>query len=349
LSVVKVGLVGLGTIGTHIARLLLDHRQGIEIVGAFTLESESVGRSLSDVVGAATASTVSVSDQLSDVLATGPDIVLHATQSFLEDVADQIFACIAAGANVISCAEELAYPQRRNPALAMKLDDAAKEAGVTIVGSGVNPGFLFDSFLAKATSICWDIQSISGRRVVDVSGFGEAIHRRLGIGYPANEFSAGHENGTIAGHVGFPESIAIVLRTLGLALDEPVEESFEPLIATESVETRYGAVDAGTTEGFIQRAVGRARGEDFIRLELVLHLQPEARGFPLMDTITISGEQPVNLSLTPGPSALLSTSANIVNSIPSVLMAPPGVQVVTDLRPPAAWLGGLGYLAGDRS
>ena len=344
MTAIRIGLVGLGTIGSHIAHLLLDYRHGFEIVGASTLDTHMHGKRLHEAVGAKTLSDVVVTDTISDVLRRGPDIVLHATQSFLKDIADQVFACIDHGVNVISCAEELAYPRRRDPELARKLNKAAIAADVTVVGSGVNPGFLFDSLLAKVTGICWNVESIVGRRVVDVSGFGKQIHERLGIGYTVDEFERGHEQGRIAGHVGFPESIAIVFQALGLSLDGEVEETFEPLVAPETVSTKYGVVEAGETEGFIQRAVGRWQGQDYIRLELVLHLQPEVRGFALEDTLKIEGEQPVDLSITPGPSALLSTSANIVNSIPSVLVAPPGVRDVTELMPPAAWLGGLDRL-----
>jgi hypothetical protein len=60
---------------------------------------------------------------------------------------------------------------------------------------------------------------------VDVIGFGENIHLRLGIGYTEDEFARGHEDGTIAGHVGFPESVEMVCERLGLDLDRPVEEN----------------------------------------------------------------------------------------------------------------------------
>ena len=348
MTAIRIGLVGLGTIGSHITRLLLDYRHGFEIVGATTLDTDMHGKRLHEAVEAKTPSDVVVTGTISDVLRRGPDIVLHATQSFLKDIADQVLACIDSGANVISCAEELAYPWRRDPELARKLNEAAIVADVTVVGSGVNPGFLFDSLLTKVTGICWNVDNIVGRRVVDVSGFGKEIHERLGIGYTLGEFERGHEQGTIAGHVGFPESIALVFQAMGLSLDGEVEETFEPLIAPDDVTTKYGVVEAGETEGFIQRAIGRWQGQDYIQLELVLHLQPEARGFALEDTIRIEGKQPVNLSLTPGPSALLSTSANIVNSIPSVLAAPPGMRNVTELTPPAVWLRGLDRVGSER-
>lgn len=337
---VRVGLVGLGTIGSHAARLLLDERSTFDLVGACTLEPDAHGAPLGEFVGASTAGPA-ISPRLDDVLALDPDVVVLATQSFLPQVLTDVEACVHAGANLVSCNEELAYPFRRHPDLAQTIDSLARQRNVTVLGTGVNPGYLFDSLLALSTGVCWDVQTIRGRRVVDVSGFAEGIHRRLGIGYTAEEFQDGHDRGTIAGHVGFPESIELVFETMGLALDDVVVEEFDPLVAETPAPTRYGELPPGRTEGFVQRAIGRRQGRDFVTLELVLHLRPEAAGFELQDTIDVEGAQPVHLSLRPGPDALLATSAQLVNSIPSVLAAPAGLRTVAETAPAAAWVGSL--------
>jgi 4-hydroxy-tetrahydrodipicolinate reductase len=189
--------------------------------------------------------------------------------------------------------------------------------------------------------VAWDIEGIRGRRVVDVSGFGENIHLRLGIGYTPEEFERGHENGDIAGHVGFPESIEMVCERLGVPLDGSVQERFEPMVAETPAPASYGEVPAGKTEGFVQRAVGKVNGEDWIRFELLLHLRPQAAGFEPADTFEIDGAHPVRMTLSPGMDAIPATSAELVNSIPVVLQAEPGLRSVKDLPIGAAWLGGL--------
>jgi len=174
-----------------------------------------------------------------------------------------------------------------------------------------------------------------------VIGFGENIHLRLGIGYTQDEFARGHEEGTIAGHVGFPESIEMVCERLGLELDGPVEETFEPYVAETPAPTRYGEVEAGRTEGFTQRAVGMVGGRARIQLELVLHLRPHSASLEPSDSIEIDGLHPVRLTLKPGMDAILATSAQLVNAIPVVLAATPGLKSVKDLPPTTAWLGDL--------
>jgi hypothetical protein len=338
----RVGICGLGSIGSSAARLLLDHREGVEIVAAATKEEDAIGRPLGAVVGADNAGGPDVADDLSAVIAAGPDTIIYATGSFLSQTAEDVLAIAQAGINLVSPCEELAFPFRRFATDATRIDAAARAAGATILGTGVNPGFIFDTLLTTASGVCWDVASVRGRRVVDVAGFGENIHLRLGIGYTAEDFESGHDEGTIAGHVGFPESIEMVAERLGLELDGPVEEAFEALLAETPAPARYGEVAVGKTEGFIQRATGTVGGEPLLQFELVLHLRPAEKGMEPADSFQIEGIHPVNLTLSPGMDAIPATAAVLVNSIPIVEAAAPGLRSVKDLPPAAAWVGPSG-------
>jgi 4-hydroxy-tetrahydrodipicolinate reductase len=318
--------------------LLLDYRQGVVVVGAADTDQQKVGQRLHQVAETSHLSAVVVSGTLDDVLAGEPDVVILATSSFLRDVLDDVVRCARAGVNVVSPCEELAFPFVRSPGAAARIDRAAQEGAATVVGTGLNPGFIFDGLLAYATALCWDITRIQGRRVVDVSKFGEPTHRQLGIGFTAEEFEIGHREHTIAGHVGFLESIDLLCERLGLTLDQPTAQTFEPMIAETEVRSNYGPVSAGRTEGLIQRATASANGGTSIVLELLLHLRPAAAGFDPTDTFVIEGVQTVNLTLNPGMDAVFATSAQLVNSVPIVILAEPGLKTVKDLRPGAAWL-----------
>lgn len=338
----RVGICGLGSIGSAAARLLLDHREGVEIVAAATKEEEAIGRSLGEVVGAENTGGPQISDDLAEVIAAEPDTIVYATGSFLSQTVEDIVAVAQAGIDLVSPCEELAFPFRRFAAIAERIDAAAREAGATILGTGVNPGFIFDTLLTTASGVSWDVASVRGRRVVDVAGFGENIHLRLGIGYTLEEFETGHQEGTIAGHVGFPESIEMVAERLGLELDGPVDETFEPMLAETPAPARYGEVPVGKTEGFVQRATGTVGGEPLLQFELVLHLRPREHGMEPADSFQIEGIHPVHLTLSPGMDAIPATAAVLVNSIPVVGAAAPGLKSVKDLPPAAAWVSASG-------
>jgi 2,4-diaminopentanoate dehydrogenase len=335
----RVAVCGLGTIGSQVARLLIEGRDGVEVVGAASKDETQVGRPLHELLGLGSEGPT-VADSVDALLAARPDAVVLATGSFLPDVRDDVLACARAGVNVVSPCEELAFPFTRDPDLAREIDEAARAGGATILGSGVNPGIIFDTLVMTASAVCWDVTAIRGRRVVDTVEFGQNIHLRLGIGFTPEEFEAGHANGTIAGHVGFPESIQIVCERLGLELDRPVEERFEPLIAETPAPTKYGQVDAGRTEGFVQIATGTIGGEELVRFELLLHLRPREAGYEPADTLELDGRHPVRLTISPGNDAVLATSAVLVNSLPGVVGADPGLVTIKDIPAPAAWLGG---------
>jgi 4-hydroxy-tetrahydrodipicolinate reductase len=337
----RIAVGGLGTIGSEVARLLIGHRKGVEIVGAASKDPSQVGRPLHEVLGLATGGRAVVVDSVEEAIEAAPEAIVLATGSFLPEVIDDVMLCAHAGINLVSPCEELAYPFRRDPELSAKIDATAKASGATILGTGVNPGFIFDTLVATCSGVCWDIAAIRGRRVVDTIGFGQNIHLRLGIGYTEEEFRAGHADGTIAGHVGFPESIELVCERLGLRLDGPVTEEFEPFVAQTPAPTKYGAIEAGRTEGFVQRATGTVDGAELVRFELLLHLRPREAGYEPADTIEIDGRQTVRLALNPGMDAVVATSAELVNSIPGVIRAAPGLKTVKDLPVATAWLGAM--------
>ena len=336
----RIAVCGLGTIGSQVVRLLSEHRKGVEIVGAASKDPSQVGRPLYELFGLDIGGGgPTVVDSVAQAIEARPEAIVLATGSFLPDVIDDVMVCARAGVNLVSPCEELAYPYRRDPKLAADIDAAAKAGGATILGSGVNPGFIFDTLVATCSGVCWDISAVRGRRVVDTIEFGQNIHLRLGIGYTEEEFKAGHEGGTIAGHVGFPESIELLCERLGLKLDGPVTEVFDPFIAQTPAPTKYGEVDAGRTEGFVQRATGTVGGVELVRFELLLHLRPNEAGYEPADTIEIDGRQSIRLSLNPGMDAVVATSAELVNSLPGVIRAEPGLKTVKDLPAATAWLG----------
>ena len=87
--------------------------------------------------------------------------------------------------------------------------------------------------------------------------------------------------------------------------------------------------------------LGRVSGSDFMSLELILHLRPREAGFEAVDTFTIDSGQSIHLTLNPGLDPVPATAAQLVNTIPTVIAAQPGLKTVKDLPPPAAWLGAV--------
>jgi 4-hydroxy-tetrahydrodipicolinate reductase len=330
---IRVIQYGIGPIGASIARLMR-HKPFLEIVGAIDSDPRKAGRDLGEVVGAADAPWgVLVSADAAPVLAKPADIVIHSTSSYLTSVMDQLLACVAAGLCIVSTCEELSYPFRKHPDLSRTLDTAAKEEGVALIGTGVNPGFVMDKLPLTLSAAAQRIDCLSAVRVVDASKRRLPLQKKIGAGMTPDEFRAQVQAGVIKHH-GLPESIAMVADGLGLALDD-ISETIEPMIAPEVIRTEFLEVAPGQVAGVHQVARGMAAGKEKIFMELKMYVGAKDPA----DTIVLKGEPDLTLTIAGGTHGDVATAAVVVNSIPSILAANAGLRTSRDL--PLSFFGSL--------
>jgi 2,4-diaminopentanoate dehydrogenase len=147
-SPLRVLQFGLGPIGLATARHVLEKVDTgqVSLVGAVDAATDKAGRDIGELLGLPEQSGVRVHASIDEgLLHAQPDVVLHTTSSFLPRVVDEIEACVRAGAHVVSSTEELAYPHYRHPDLARRIDALAREHAVSVIGTGVNPGYAMDT------------------------------------------------------------------------------------------------------------------------------------------------------------------------------------------------------------
>ena len=101
-----------------------------------------------------------------------------------------MLACLSAGCCVVSTCEELAYPFRKHPELSAKLDAEAKEEGVALVGTGINPGFVMDKLVLTLSAASQRVDSASAVRIVDASKRRLPLQKKVGAGMSVEEFRA---------------------------------------------------------------------------------------------------------------------------------------------------------------
>jgi len=316
---------GIGPIGVSIVKLLRE-KETIEIVGAIDKDPAKVGRDLGEVVGAPDAPWgVKVSGDAKGVLEQSADVVLHTTSSSLPKVMDQLLACLDVGSCVVSTCEELSYPYRTHPELAAKLDNAAKESGVALVGTGVNPGFVMDKLVVTLAAVSQRIEHASAIRIVDASKRRLPLQKKVGAGMAVEEFRAKVKEGTIK-HVGLPESVAMVADSLGLRVDE-ISETIEPKVATDRVQTEFLTVEPGQAAGVHQIARGLSEGRELIYMELQMYVGANDPA----DKVELRGHPNISLVIPGGSHGDIATASVAVNSIPVILEAPSGLRTSRDL------------------
>ena len=316
---------GIGPIGASIVKLLRE-KDSIDIVGAVDSDPGKIGKDLAEVVGAADGPWgVKVSGDARGVLEQSADIVLHTTSSSLPKVMDQLLACIDVGSCVVSTCEELSYPYRTHPELAAKLDKAAKESGVALVGTGVNPGFVMDKLVITLAAVSQRIDHVKALRVVDASKRRLPLQKKIGAGMSVDEFRSKVQEGTIK-HVGLPESVAMVADSLGLRIDQ-ITETIEPKVATERVQTEFLTVEIGQAAGVHQIARGLSEGKELIYMELQMYVGAKDPA----DTVELQGHPNISLVIPGGSHGDIATASVAVNSIPAILEAQSGLRTSRDL------------------
>jgi 2,4-diaminopentanoate dehydrogenase len=322
---IRVVQYGVGPIGASIVRLMRQ-KNSLEIIGAIDKDPAKAGRDLGEVVGAPDAPWgVPVLPDAQAVLAKPADVVVHSTSSYLPSVMEQLLECVAAGCCIVSTCEELAYPFRKHPELSKKLDAAAMEEGVALVGTGVNPGFVMDKLALTLSAVAQRIDWVSAVRIVDASKRRLPLQKKIGAGMTPDEFRRQVAAGVIKHH-GLPESIAMVADGLGFALDD-ISEAIEPVIADEAVQTEYLEVTAGQVAGVHQIARGSASGKEKIFMELKMYVGARHPA----DTVVLKGEPHLTLTIPGGTHGDVATAAVVVNAIPAILAANAGLRTSRDL------------------
>jgi 4-hydroxy-tetrahydrodipicolinate reductase len=334
----KVALYGVGAVGSLIAKFLLE-KKGIEIVGAVDIAKDKVGKDLGEVLGLERKLGVKISNDVDAVLAkTKADIAIHTTSSFLKDTYPQIASIVKNGVKVVSTCEELSYPYRTEPELAKKLDTLAKKHNVTVLGTGINPGFLMDTLVITLTAVCQKIDKIEATRVMNAATRRLPFQKKIGAGLTASEFQRKIKDKEITGHVGLEQSVAMVADALAWKLDKITVETVEPVIAKKPVESQHIKVKAGEAAGLRQKAKGIMKNKEVITLDFQAYIGAEEE----YDAITIEGVPTVKQKIKPCVHGDIGTIAMVVNSIPKVIKASAGLFTMKDLPVPSAAVENMG-------
>jgi len=331
-SSIRLVQFGLGPIGLGTARLVLSKAPALQLVGAIDVDPEKTGRDLAELFDLSESTGVVVSPDSDSVLReVRPDVVLHTTSSFLPNVAEQLERCLAAGANVVSSTEELAYPFARHPELTERLDHAAKAAGRVLLGTGVNPGFAMDTLALAATAPCAEVRAVHVERFVDAGKRRLPLQRKVGAGLSAAEFEAKAATGTF-GHIGLVESLRILAAGLGWEV-EAIKDRMEPVLAEDEVTTPFLTVQAGEVAGIHHRAEGIVGGKAVLTLDLKMYVGVE----DARDAVLVDGDPPIDLVVRGGIFGDTATCALLVNMAPLVLEAKPGLRTMAEMPVPRAF------------
>lgn len=338
---VKAIIYGVGVSGSRIVRLLV--KKGVQIVGALSVSPGKVGRDVGEVVGIAPLGVAITNDPGALFSRTTAEVVLHATSYDPQRIVTELIPPLRAGINVISIAG-ISYLPGQFPNLADELDTAARAGEATVVGTGLNPGFVQDVLPIVLSSVCEDITCVNAVRVTDFSPWGPEVMRHYGLGFREEEFYQGVAAGRIGLHAEIRQSLGMIASAIALPVDE-IREEKTPLLTDIERQAPHITVPRGAVCGFRHRASALRQGKSVITLELcgIINPDPARDEVEVGTLVTIDGIPNIRVAvqgeLGQGEGVYAATAARAVNAIPHVLRAPPGLRSLADLPTMGYWRG----------
>lgn len=320
-AIVRVAIVGLGAIGREVLKAVRA-RPGLDLVAVADPAASLVGKDAGELAGVGPCG-VKVVASADEAFAGDVDVALVLTASGVAEIVPIVEAASLRGVDIVSTCEDLSYADHATPELARQVDARARAGGITVLGTGVNPGFVMDRLPLTLAAACVRVDSVRVERIVDAAQRRAPLRKKVGADLTPKEFEEGVAAGRL-GHRGLPESCALIGLGLGIKLDE-IANTIEAVV-TSAANPRTG-IAPGRVAGLRQSAVGRKGGRDVVRLDLEMSVAaPDPH-----DRVVIEGDPPLDVLVRGGTHGDRGTVGTTVSAIPAVVMASPGLKTVLDL------------------
>jgi hypothetical protein len=328
-----------GGMGKNVLRAIIDH-PAMELVGVYVYGAEKAGRDAGEIARRPPTGVLATRDR-DAILALDADVVVHAARivpPYGAHDAD-IVPLLASGKNVISL-NGYSHPAHWGGARLAALEDACRRGGATLLGAGLNPGLAAEQLAAVATGVCTAIDHVevvesvscapvrNPTYVFDALGFG---------GDPATVDPNRPDYGPAASLNGmYTETLAALAHRLGMRLERVVTDH-RTFPATRDLHVSAGTVPRGRIGSFNWRWHGIVCGER--RLTMSIHWYMETEHLeshePPLWRIHVRGQPGVKITVdfekragdtTPTSSEQIAVAGSVINAIPLVCAAPPGVM-----------------------
>ena len=330
-----------GTVGVHAVPAIV-HHPDLELAGLWVHSDDKAGRDAGELCGIDPVGVTATQD-VEALLALDADCICYTAHSDVRpgEVVDDICRMLASGKNVVNTSfVALLYPEQAG--FHDQLQAACLEGGTSFFTSGIDPGYGNAGVTIGALGLCSEVRTVRMMEIVnyatwdnpftmfEIMGFGKAD--------PSQSLLLSPGSTTMA----WGPVVALVATSMGLELDE-ITEAHEILLADEDVTIASGVVEAGTISGMRFEIKGVVDGEERVVVEHVTRLRdgdaphwPQGEGYRIL----VEGEPHVKVEVSVSSdlgdhnhAGCLATAMHVVNAIPAVVAADPGVLTLLDLTP----------------
>lgn len=323
---IKIVVVGFGAMGTKTVEQL-NKKTTVSVEAVVDTNPVYKGMYTTDYIKGN--KQIPIYDSLESVDWEDIDVAIVTSASFLTQIEPLLVELAKKKVNILTIAEEMSYPEVAHAEISQKLNQLALDHNISILGTGINPGFIFDLFIMTLSSTCLDINEIHATRVNNLAEFGETVLKSQGVGLTVKEFTESVKTNEVVGHVGFPQSIHLLAKAFNWELTS-LEEEKEPIISKQQVKIEGRVIEKGHVIGCNHKAIAHFKNNKRIKFEhpqqICIDNYPETK-----DEIEIKGVPNIHLKIEPEIPGGTGTVAMIVNLIPLIIESKPGLLTILDL------------------
>jgi len=322
-----------GSIGGEALKIVID-RADMTLAGVKVYSSAKHGLDAGELVGLPVTG-VKATMYADDILAINADVVIHSPS--LDPAGDylgEIEALLRSGKNVITH-RGLIWPPGDCPNIAGRLEDAAHAGGVTLFGTGLNPGFFNDRIMPALTSTCSDVRAIEMGVAADLNGRSALALKTCAIGLEVDEVTLDAPVVKTLNNV-YREGIHLTALQLGCRVRE-IRENIIAAPATRDLMVAGVAIRKGKVGGIKWICTAELENGPTLTYEFRFFADPDLPGWDTrhVRTVRIDGDPPVyaefDLAAQPAVDAKApyltisrGMAALAVNAVREVVAAPPG-------------------------
>ena len=344
---IRVALVGTGNCGALALKHVI-HDDRFDLVAVWVSSDAKVGRDAGELAGLDVATGILATADLDAVVAAAPQCVVYCAMGDvrLKEAMADVRLFLAAGIDVVGSAPGvLQYPWQVIPDKhTERVEDAAREGNSTVFITGVDPGFATDLLPLALAGTCQSIQQIRTMEIADYATYDGAtvMFDVMGFGNPIGEFPMLFQPGILS--IAWGTAIRQLAAGLGVEVDE-IRDSVEQEPAPEDFDVAVGTIRKGTVAALRFQIEGLVDGRPVIVVEHVTRLRGDLRpdwAQPAQEggsyRVEITGEPSYVMDVSPTSrhgdhnyAAILAAAGRIVNAIPDVVAAAPGIRTTLDL------------------
>jgi 2,4-diaminopentanoate dehydrogenase len=344
---IRVALIGTGNCGgLALKQLVQDAR--FDLTGVWVSTDAKVGRDAGELAGLDVTTGVAATNDLDAVIAANPDCIVYCAMgdTRLPDAMADVRKILAAGIDVVgSGLGVLQYPWQVIPdKYIQRIEDAAREGNSTVFMTGVDPGVATDLLPFALAGTCQSIEQIRTMEIADYATYDGAtvMFDVMGFGNEIGDLPMLYQPGILS--IAWGTAIRQLAAGLGIEVDE-IKDSVEQEPAPEDFDVAVGTIKKGTVAAVRFQIEGMVKGRPAIVVEHVTRLRPDLRpdwAQPAQPggsyRVEITGEPSYVMDVCPTSrngdhnyAAILAAAGRIVNAIPDVVVAAPGIRTTLDM------------------